>query len=107
VAARKGRILDADFLHRFMDGKDAGGAGGIAAGRPDVGHPHDVLLHHRPDDHAVGMRVGNVVRVDLDRIVLEHHLIGDADDGRGLGLARQRVGDDRGAFATSSKKDLA
>jgi hypothetical protein len=32
------------------------------------------------DDHAVGMRIGDVVEVDLDRVVLERHRVLHVDD---------------------------
>ena len=56
-----------------------------------IADPHQVRADHVADDHAVGVRIGDVVEVDLDRVVLQRHRVLHIDDLRRLRLPCQRV----------------
>src|SRR6476659_994244 len=80
------RTGDAYFAQSITDRRRVGRAADRAARRNQVRDPHQVRPDHVADDHAVGMRIWNIVEVDLDRVVLKRHRVLYVDDLRWLRL---------------------
>src|SRR5580704_4314856 len=91
VAARERRATDADLLERCHKGLRILALGGWGARIPQVGDPHDVVLHHMADQHAVHMWIGDVVEPDLGVIILQDHLVLDLLDLNLLRMLLQLV----------------
>src|SRR5882757_4819647 len=75
VAAGDGRAGDGVFLQRRADGERAGVALDRPARRQDIGDPDDIRLGHMAQDHALGMRIDDVVKMDLLAIVFERKIV--------------------------------
>ena len=71
MTARDRGVGDAVFLERFADGERTGIALDRSARRQDIRDVHDIGLDHVRYDHAVGVRIRDVVEANLLAIVLE------------------------------------